>query len=186
MAWIIVFLTLVAAWGLSYLWLNKETVSEVEVQNPEGDRGTAFVVYHPGRGSFHRRVIAGFVEGLVTNGWRVEVVTASAQAPTDLSSYDLLVLGSPIYWFAPSWTIQRYLRRLPDLGGQRTVTIITGLGAAGRSSATMEKLVLAANGHLVKSLLLYRMRPNDEQNYVNGNQNRTLAVEMATQAAAQL
>lgn len=82
--------------------------------------------------------------------------------------------------------IRRYLRRLGDLGGQPTVTIITGLGAGGRSTAAMERQVREANGHLVKALLLYRMRPNDEENYVDSKQNQALAVEMATRAASEL
>jgi hypothetical protein len=183
---IVILFVVVAAGGLSYLWLNQEMVGKVEVQNPEGDAGTALVVYHPGRGSFHPRVISGFVTGLVANGWRVGVAPASPQAPADVSGYDLLVLGSPTYWFMPSTAIRRYLRRLGDLGGQPTVTIITGLGAGGRSTAAMERQVREANGHLMKALLLYRMWPNDEENYADSKQNQALAVEMATRAASEL
>lgn len=186
MVWIILLLCLAGAWAWSYLWLNKEAVSELEVRNPEGDAGTALVVYHPGRGRFHGRVISGFVEGLVSSGWRVEVITASAQAPTGLSEYDLLILGSPTYWFTPSWPIRRYLSRLGSLHGQRAVTIVTGMGAGGRSASIMEKQVQEAGGDLVKGLLFYWMRPNDDDNYVNTNQNRALAVEMATRAAREV
>ncbi len=186
MVWIGILGALVVAWVVSSLWLNSEAVQEIEVHNPEGEAGRALVVYHPGRGSFHPRVVSGFVEGLASGGWRVEVSTASPQAPTDLAGYDLLVLGSPTYWFAPSQAIRRYLRRLGDLAGQRTVTIITGLGAGGRSSAIMQRLVRAANGDLLKALVLYRLRPNDDEKYVNGEQNRALAVEMATQAGREM
>ena len=183
---IVILIVVVAAWSLTNLWLNQEVVGKVEVQNPEGDAGTALVVYHPGRGSFHPRVISGFVKGLAAKGWRVEVATASPQAPADLSGYDLLVLGSPTYWFTPSLAIRRYLRWLGNLGGRPTVTIITGLGAGGRSTAAIERQVREANGQLVKALLLYRMRPNDEENYVDSKQNQALAVEMATRAASEL
>jgi hypothetical protein len=70
-----------------------------------------------------------------------------------------------------------------DLAGQPTVTIITGLGAGGRSSKVLQRNVRDANGSLVKSLILYRMRPNDEDNYSDGKQNQALAVEMAKQGA---
>jgi len=186
MVLIIVLVILVAAVGLSYLWLNKEVVSEVKVLNPGGDVGTALVVYHPGKSDFHDRVTSGFAEGLVSNGWRVEITTPSFQAPTDLSSYDLLVLGGPTYWFTPNRPIRRYLSRLGDLGGQRTVTIITAMGAGGRSTSIIEKQVREANGDLVNALLLYKMRPNDDNNYVNSKQNQALAVEMATQAAKEI
>jgi flavorubredoxin len=182
-----VIFVLALAWILSYLWLNQEVVSQIDVRNPEGKTGTALVVYHPGRGSFHSQVVSSFADGLVSSGWRVEVTTASAQAPpTDLSSYDLLVLGSPTYWFTPSWTIQRFLRRLGDLGGQLSVTIISGMGAGERSASVMEKLVREANGNLVKGLLLYWMRPNDDDNYVNTDQNKALAAELAKQAGKEI
>ena len=178
---IAVLLAVVAAW-LDY-GHNRERASKVRVLNPAGNTGTALVVYHPGKSDFQHRVFSGFVEGLVSRDWRVEITTPSSQAPTDLSGYDLLVLGGPTYGFTPNRPIKRYLKRLGDLGGQRTVTIITGLGAGERSSAIMQKLVREAGGELVDALLLYKARPNDEDNFVDGAQNRALAVEMATRAA---
>jgi hypothetical protein len=183
---IIILAILTAAWTLSYWWLNKEAAGKAEIHNPGGATGSALVVYHPGRGTFHCQVVGGFVEGLVASGWRVEVATAGAQAPTGLAGSDLLVLGSPTYWFMPSVPIRRYVRRLGDLGGQPTVTIITGLGAGGRSSNILRKKVCDAHGSLVKSLTLYRMRPNDDDDYTDGKQNQALAVEMAKQAARSL
>jgi flavorubredoxin len=177
---------LVAAWAWLYYGRNREVVNEVETLNPEGNIGTALIVYHPGKSDFQRRVFSGFAEGLVSNGWRVEVTTASRQAPTDLSDYGLLVLGGPTYGFTPNRPIQRYLDRLGDLGGQQTVTIITALGSGERSNAIMENLVCEANGDLVKELLLYKMRPNDDDNYVNSKQNQALAVEIAAQAAKEI
>lgn len=171
---------------LAYRWLNKEVAGKGELHNPEGEGGSALVVYHPGRGTFHRRVVRGFVDGLVAGGWRVGVATASDQAPTELAGYDLLVLGSPTYGFAPSLPVRRYVRRLGDLDGQPTVTIVTGMGAGERSSRILQEHVRAAGGNLVKSLIFYRMRPNDEDNYADGEQNRALAVEMAGQAARSL
>jgi hypothetical protein len=66
------------------------------------------------------------------------------------------------------------------------VTIITALGMGGRSTRIMEQLVRQANGHLVKALVLYKARPNDDKNSVDGKQNQELAIEMATQAALEI
>ncbi len=180
MTLIVLLIVLAAALVLSYLWLNKEVVSELEVRNSEGSVGTALVVYHPGKGGSGKRITTSFVQGLVSNGWRVEMTTPSAQAPTDLSGYDLLVLGGPTYWFTPNRPIRRYLRRLGDLGGKRTVTIITGMGEGGRSTSIMERDVREANGDLVKALLLYTIRPNEELHGIND------AVEIATRAAKEI
>jgi flavorubredoxin len=189
MGWLVAIVVL-AVIGVSVAWLdygrNKEVASEVEVSNPSGTTGTALVVYHPGKSDFQRRVFSGFVEGLVSNGWRVESTTPTAQTPTDLSKFDLLVLGGPTYWFSPNRPVKRYLNRLGDLEGQPTVTIITALGVGERSASIMQKQVQEANGNLVKALLLYKMRPNDDDNFVDGEQNRALAVEMARQAALEI
>lgn len=176
-------LLLIAAAAWLYYGRNREVVSEVKVLNAAGETGRALVVYHPGRSDFARRVMGGFVDGLVSRGWRVDLTTASSQAPADLSAYELLVLGGPTYGFTPNQPIRRYLRRLGDLGGQRTATVITAMGAGERSAAVMERQVREAHGELVASLLLYWMRPNDGDNYVDISQNRDLAVELATMAA---
>ena len=186
--WVVLIAVVVvlAIGGRMYYEHNKEVVSEVKSLNPGGEVGTAFVVYHPGKSDFQQRVISGFVEGLVSKGWRVEITTANDQTPTNLSGCDLLVLGGPTYTFTPNRPIRRYLSRLGDLGSQRTVTIITAMGAGKRSTSIMEDLVRKANGDLVHSLLLYKMRPNDDNNYVNASQNQSLAVEMANQTAKKI
>jgi flavorubredoxin len=180
MVLIVVLVVLSAALVLSNLWLSRDVVSEVEVRNPEGDAGTALVVYHPGKSDFQERVTYAFAGGLVSNGWRVEITTASAQTPTDLSGYDLLILGGPTYWFTPNWPIRRYLSRLGDLRGQPTVAIITAMGLGGRSISIMENDVREANGDLVKSLILYTLRPNEDLYGIND------AAEIATQAAKEI
>lgn len=184
---LVVVLAALATWGA---WLmsgrNREVVSEVTTLNPDGEAGTALVVYHPGKSDFQRRVFAGFAEGLVANGWRVAMTTPSPQTPTDLAGYDLLVLGGPTYGFKPNQPIQTYVSRLGDLGGKPTVTIITALGMGERSTGIMEGLVRQANGNLVKALVLYKARPNDDDNPVGGRQNQDLAVEMALQAAKEI
>jgi hypothetical protein len=98
----------------------------------------------------------------------------------------LLVLGGATYGFKPNQPIQTYVRRLGDLGGKPTVTIITALGMGERSSLIMEQLVRQANGNLVQALVLYKARPNDDENFVDRKQNQELAVEMATQAAMEI
>ncbi len=186
-AWWIGLIALFAALAVWGMWLmngrNREVVSEVTTLNPGGETGTALVVYHPGKSDFQRRVFAGFAEGLVANGWQVEMTTPSPQAPADLAGYDLLVLGGATYGFQPNQPIQTYVSRLGDLGAKPTVTIITALGMGERSTGIMENLVRQANGNLVKALVLYKARPNDEDNPVGGKQNQDLAVEMAAQAA---
>jgi len=162
MVLVAVVVILAAGVALLYLVTSQEVVSGIEVLNRGGDQGTALVVYHPGLTGFHERVTSAFADGLVSNGWRVEMTTASPYAPTDLSSYDLLVLGGPTYFWTPNRPIRSYLSRLGDLRGKRTAIIITSLGMGERSISKMERLVRAANGDLLKSLLLYSLAPNED------------------------
>jgi len=172
----------IVGWVMWY-WhrASKEVVSQVEVLNPGGERGTALLVYHPGRRGFLHSLIQAFAGGLVSGGWRVEITTASQQAPTDVSGYDLLVLGGPTYFWTPVRPIRAYVRRLGGLEGKPTVTIVTGFGATGRSKSIMEKLVQEANGKLVNSLTFFKLRPNDEE---DPRPNREVAMEMGSRAGA--
>jgi len=174
----------IVGWVIWYWYrASKEVVSQVEVLNPGADRGTALLVYHPGRRGFLHSVIQAFAEGLVRNLWRVEITTASQQAPTDLSGYDLLVLAGPTYFWTPARPIRAYVRRLGDLEGKPTVTIVTGFGATGRSKSIMEKLVQEASGKLLNSLAFFKLRPNDEE---DPRPNREVAVEKATRAGEEI
>jgi hypothetical protein len=155
------FVALLLAWqGLLGFVVNAEVVSDVEILNPEGSTGTALLTYHPGRSGYQEMITHAFSDGLVSNGWRVEIATASKEAPTDLSGYDLLVLSAPTYDWVPAKPIQRYLERVADLGGQPTVVIISAAGTTTLSLPMMEDLVREANGDLVASYVLWTLVPN--------------------------
>ncbi len=159
---VVTFLALIVAWqGLLGFVVNAEVISDVEVLNPNGSAGTTLLVYHPGKSGYQEMLIEAFSEGLVSNGWRVEVTTASKEAPTDLSGYDLLVLSAPTYDWVPAKRIQRYLEQLGDLAGQPTVVIISAAGTTSLSLPMMEDLVREANGDLIASYALWTLVPNE-------------------------
>jgi hypothetical protein len=159
---VVTLVALLVAWqGLLSFVVNAEVISDVEVLNPKGNTGTALLTYHPGRSGYQEMITQAFSEGLVSNGWRVDITTASKEAPTDLSGYDLLILSAPTYDWAPAKPIQRYLARLGDLGGQPTAVIISAAGTTSLSLPMMEDLVREANGDLVASYALWTMVPNE-------------------------
>jgi hypothetical protein len=165
---VVTLVALFGAWqGLLDAMANAEVVSDVEVLNPNGSAGTALLTYHPGKSSYQEMITQAFSEGLASNGWRVEIATASKEAPTDLSGYDLLVLSAPTYDWVPAKPIQRYLRQLGDLRGQPTVVIISAAGTTSVSLPMMEDLVREANGDLVASYALWTMVPNQKAYGIN-------------------
>jgi menaquinone-dependent protoporphyrinogen IX oxidase len=140
----------------TYAWsaVNKDVVNGVEVINPSGSK-TALVVYQAGLTAFPKDTSYAFANGLAASGWRVEVTSASSQAPSNLSKYDLLVLSFPIYGGKPGTTIVRYVDRMEDLHGMNAVIIaLSGFNSTETSVDTMMQKVHAANGTVQQSLTL--------------------------------
>lgn len=134
----------------------REVSSQLEILNEHGSK-TALIVYHPGLTDFARNVTYSFAEGLVSAGWRVEIATASTQAPTDLSGYSLLVLGWPIYDFNPGPTITNHIKRVGDLNGIDTVVMVIAGGMdPWNAQDNMDKIVQDANGTLLMTLQAFR------------------------------
>jgi flavorubredoxin len=157
---IIFVVVVVGVAGFIFFKINNDYVSGIEVLNADGAE-TALIIYHPGLSSFMRDVTYAFADGLVENGWRVEVTTASSEAPTDLSNYSLLVLGSPVYAGNPSPTIKRHLERMGDLNGIDTVILVTSGGSDGSTEAYLQQAVEDHNGVVTNVLSLFTSTPNE-------------------------
>lgn len=131
-------------------------VASTEILNNSGSK-TALLIYHPGLTSYAKDVAYGYAEGLVTNNWRVEVVTASQQAPTNLSQYSLLVLCWAIYDFNPAPTITNYLHRVGDLQNINSAIITIGGGLDPlNAKEAMNNTVKSLNGSIIQSLTMFR------------------------------
>ncbi len=146
--------------GFVLFKINSDSVSGIDVLNADGSE-TALVIYHQGLSSFMKDVTYAFADGLVENGWRVEITTASSQASTDLSEYSLLVLGSPVYAGNPSPTIKRHIERIGDLQGIDTVLLVTSGGSDGGTEASMQQTVEEHNGTIETVLSLFTSAPNE-------------------------
>ena len=146
--------------GFVFLKINSDYVSEIEILNADGAR-TALIIYHPGLSPFMEDVAYAFADGLAENDWRVEITTASSQAPTDLSTYSLLVLGSPVYADGPSPTIRRHIERMGDLAGIDIVLLVTSGGSEGGTEAVMQQTVEEHNGSVELVLSLFNSAPNE-------------------------
>jgi len=133
--------------GYVFLSINKDVVSPIVVINPGGAK-TALEVYQPGLTSAPKDNSYAFADGLESSEWRVEITTASSQAPSDLSNYSLLVLAFPIYGGAPGTAAVRYVERLGDVHGIRTVIIDVPT-----SENAMRQKVEAENGTVIETLV---------------------------------
>lgn len=129
------------------LSINKDVVSPIVVINSGGVK-TALVVYQPGLSSAPKDNSYTFADGLASSDWRVEIATASSQAPSELSNYSLLVLAFPIYGGGPGTAALRYVERLGDLHGILTVIIDVS-----SSENVMRQKVEADNGTIILRLI---------------------------------
>ncbi len=134
----------------------REISAPIEVLNADGAK-TALLIYHPGLTDFAKNVSYSFANGLADAGWRVEIATSSAHAPTDLSKYSLLVLGWPIYDFNPGPTITNHIQRIGNLNGIDTVVLVIAGGMdPWNAEGNMNRIVQDANGTLVRTLQAFR------------------------------
>jgi hypothetical protein len=151
--------------------ISREFVSEIDVINADGSR-TALIVYQPGFSSFPRDVSYAFADGLASSGWRVEITTASPQAPSDFSNYSLLTLAYPVYGGNPGTAIVRYIDRVSNLNGINIVIIACGGGDTGESIEPLKQKVQVANSTFYDGLAV-------------SNQNST-ALESARQTGSNI
>jgi hypothetical protein len=173
---LVVFLVFASVLAYMTYAISTDVVTEVVVENPGGSK-TALVMYHPGLSSFAHDVAYAFTEGLVSNGWRVEIATPSSQAPSEPAEYDLLVLCFSTYGGQPDSPTMRQIERVGDLEGVNLVLVGLAAGDAMGSKARVAEAVLSANGNIVSEIALNSMAPNE------GNKSAT---ELAEQAGREI
>jgi hypothetical protein len=149
-----------AVFGGIAAYLEYSVYREVSFQNVilnlAGSK-TALVIYHPGLTDFAKNISYSFAYGLAARGWRIEIATASPQAPTNIANYSLLVLGWPIYDFNPGPTITNQIHRMGNLNGTNTVVMVIAGGMDPfNAQANMDKIVQSANGTVIKTLQAFR------------------------------
>ncbi|MCW4010719.1 MAG: hypothetical protein NWF05_08890 [Candidatus Bathyarchaeota archaeon] len=152
--------------------LSREVVSEIEIINSEGNKN-ALVVYQPGFSSFPKDISYAFADGLASNGWRVEITTASTQTPSDVSKYKLIALAYPVYGGTVGTAIVSYIDRIGNFNGINTVGIACAGEDSGESIEPLMEKLQNANATFYDSLAV-------------SNQNASAAIELAHQFASNL
>lgn len=145
--------------------LSIPTVSPVETTNPDGETGHALVVYHDGASGFQDLITGELARRLADDGWRVDRVTASGEAPTDLTGVDVLVLSTPTYnWGEVARPVRDYLERL----GTPSVPVVTITTAVGYiAHHRLDEQVTSQGGTVLRSIDLFTTAPNADQHGTN-------------------
>ncbi|UCE98455.1 MAG: EFR1 family ferrodoxin [Dehalococcoidia bacterium] len=57
-------------------------------------------------------------------GYQVDLYNIKKKRQLDLGGYDLIGIGSPVYYYGPPFILTDYIKSLPDLGGLPTFTFV--------------------------------------------------------------
>jgi flavorubredoxin len=93
--------------------------------------GKAIVIYNPGLSGGAKDVATKIGYNLQTSGYDVTLAGVKSSAATDLTGYDVIVIGGPIYAGKPSSSVQSYLNSL-------TPPAQTKVGVFGYGSASVD------------------------------------------------
>jgi flavodoxin len=81
----------------------------------------------------------------------------------DVSGYDLLVFGSPVWAFKPTPAIHTIINELKGCGGRRAVAFVTHGGKPGRSEEVYRKWIESRGMRFVKFFDVNQNDIEDEQ-----------------------
>jgi len=104
----------------------------------------SLVVYFS-QGGTTARVAEAITAGLRIAGYEVDLSNIKDKQPTDLSSYELLGIGSHVNYYRPPFNVTDYLNRLPKLNGLPTFTFLL-YGTCPGDSASIIRRLLARKG----------------------------------------
>jgi len=152
-AMLVASLTLIVLGTLFYGYvrvsINKDVVSSIDVINTKGDK-KAIIVYQVGLSSGPRDASYAFGNGLASSGWRVEITTASPEAPSNLLDYKLLVIVFPVYGARPGEAALRYVDGLGNL--DQIPTVIINCRWSNAVENIMREKVVTQNGTVIETL----------------------------------
>jgi flavodoxin len=84
---------------------------------------------------------------------------ALKKSPPNMSSYDLILVGSPVWWYTVSTPVMRFLTQA-DFAGKKVSAFCTHEGGVGKFSSHFKEQ--AKNAIVLEGLDLYKPRQSEE------------------------
>ncbi|MBM3155885.1 MAG: hypothetical protein FJ004_01200 [Chloroflexi bacterium] len=97
------------------------------------------------QGSTTARISEAIASSLRLAGYEMDMCNIKDELPPDIGSYDLLGIGSPVYWYRPPFNITDCLNKLPNLKGLPTFTFVL-YGTYRGDTSTKIRRILASKG----------------------------------------
>jgi len=147
-------------YGLIYTGaFQRERPSDL-IRFGQGQGPRALVLFHSAHRGFQRRLQPILAEALADGGWRVELTTASRQAPSDVAAYDLIVPGAPAFNGGPARPVLDWVSRAEGLAGKAVVLVVSGGGVTGSAMRRLRRAVEAKGGRVREGLEIWTTAPN--------------------------
>lgn len=123
-----------AVMGVIMLDLMSGTATGSETLAPAGNiTGHALVVYNPGISGAAKNMASTIANDLKARGYSVVIAGIKSKAAADVSGYDIIVVGGPIYGGSASSSVKAYLQ---DLHPGANVTVgVFGHGSVERDNS---------------------------------------------------
>jgi flavodoxin len=116
--------------GTSFLVLSSANSSkgshEEVLKSTQDSPKKALVVYQPSLSSFSGDMAHQIAKGLNDNGFEVTLNNPGDYMPSDLSQYDVVVFGSPVYAGKVSKALTDYMAKITALPSGKIVLYSTG------------------------------------------------------------
>jgi flavodoxin/Pyruvate/2-oxoacid:ferredoxin oxidoreductase delta subunit len=73
------------------------------------------LIVYPSQGGTTARVAESIASGLRAAQWQADLCNVKDEQPPDARGYDLIGVGSPVYFYRPPFNVMDYVNGLPDL-----------------------------------------------------------------------
>jgi flavorubredoxin len=140
-----IILAIIIVLGLG-VWLFSYTGnSTTETMKPAGTvTGKALIVYDPGLSGATKNAALSMASDLKAKGYEVKVAGVKSSNVSNVSGYDILIVGSPTYGGNPTGAIKTYLQGLSPPNNLKIGVYATG-GSAGGLGANQEMASILQN-----------------------------------------
>lgn len=106
--------------------LNSQQQSSPKQYTSKNHTRNALLVYQPAWTDITKNAAYALAESLKDKGYNVTVNYPGSFLPKDVSNYDILVFGTPIYNGKGSKLITNYLKSIKSLNGKKLILFTTG------------------------------------------------------------
>jgi flavodoxin/Fe-S-cluster-containing hydrogenase component 2 len=91
------------------------------------------------------RVAESITVGLRAAEWQVDLCNLKDEQPPEIGGYDLLGIGSPVYYYRPPFNVMDYVKNLPDLSERASFVFVLHGTYRGDTGTTIRR-TLARKG----------------------------------------